>query len=171
MEYVYILIIITSVFIDAVALISWWASSLGTKQRKRIDAAAVVAQTDAVIEDIEPEFVTEVPQIKSETDSGDTKRSKGTRRFLKLATGYPVKKWIYVALAWVFGGIGAHEFYAGRKWVGFLYLVVWLFATFGSRADIAGREGGALDILIVVAIFKGIIALTKKPDKNGMICV
>lgn len=63
-----------------------------------------------------------------------------------------VNKYIYVLLAIFLGSIGAHKFYAGKTWMGIIYL---LFAATG----ISG----------VLGLIEGIMALTKPADYEGNI--
>ena len=65
-----------------------------------------------------------------------------------------VNKWIYILLALLLGGIGAHHFYAGYNGKGFFHLI--LLVTGLSAA---------------LGVLQGILALFKRPDANGKIAV
>ncbi len=68
--------------------------------------------------------------------------------------GKPVSKVAYVLLALFLGGLGIHNFYAGKIGLGILYLVFcWTF------------------IPAFAALIQAIIALCKNSDANGKIYI
>lgn len=70
------------------------------------------------------------------------------------ATGKSVSKVAYVLLAFFLGGLGIHNFYAGRTGLGILYLVFcWTF------------------IPAIAGFIQAIIALCKPSDANGNIVI
>lgn len=66
--------------------------------------------------------------------------------------GKPIKKVTYVLLAIFLGGLGIHNFYAGKTGLGILYLLFcWTF------------------IPSIAALVQAIIALCQTADENGYI--
>ena len=88
-------------------------------------------------------------------NTNDTNQNAGTT--VNVTVQYPsgakpVKKVTYVLLALFLGGLGIHNFYAGKTGLGILYLVFcWTF------------------IPAVAALIQAIIALCKNSDANGCI--
>lgn len=65
-----------------------------------------------------------------------------------------VDKVVYCVLAFLLGGLGVHKFYAGKMFLGILYvLLCWTF------------------IPAIVAVIEGIIALCQDADSRGRILV
>lgn len=79
-----------------------------------------------------------------------SEKEKNTSKGEKVA----VEKTTYVVLAFLFGGIGAHKFYAKNMLMGFLYLIFcWTF--------VPG----------ILALIDAITALQQEKDENGFIYV
>ena len=89
--------------------------------------------------------------INIRIDNGSHNTAPETN-YSAMESGKVVKKSTYVILALLLGGIGIHEFYAGKTGMGILYI---LFCWTG--------------IPLIVAIIQAIIALTKPSDANGNI--
>ncbi|HJE01049.1 TM2 domain-containing protein [Staphylococcus auricularis] len=66
-----------------------------------------------------------------------------------------VNKVIYIVLAFLLGGFGIHNFYAGKIGLGILFLLFFWLA----------------GITHIITIIQGILAIFKKSDKNGNIQV
>ncbi|MBM0868506.1 NINE protein [Staphylococcus auricularis] len=66
-----------------------------------------------------------------------------------------VNKVIYIVLAFLLGGFGIHNFYAGKIGLGIYFLLFFWLA----------------GITHIIAIIQGILAIFKKSDKNGNIQV
>ena len=79
-----------------------------------------------------------------------------------------VNKWIYILLALCLGGLGLHNFYAGKTAFGIIWLVMFALGVFLSFIGIGVLLIG---LLWIVAIVQAIIALCKGSDADGNIAV
>ena len=79
-----------------------------------------------------------------------------------------VNRWIYVLLAFFFGLLGFHRFYAGHIIAGICYLVVFAVGTFLS---IIGVGLILLCIEGLVCLYDVIRGLIANPDADGMIVI
>ena len=77
-----------------------------------------------------------------------------------------INKWIYILLALCLGGLGLHNFYAGKTLIGIIWIV--LFGI-GFLLSFLGIGWLLIGMLWVVAVVQAIIALCKSSDADGNI--
>lgn len=88
------------------------------------------------------------------TENGQQQPAQQVHVTVEQPKGRNVSKVAYVLLALFLGGLGIHNFYAGKTGLGILYLVFcWTF------------------IPAIAALIQAIIAICKKSDANGQIYV
>ena len=77
-----------------------------------------------------------------------------------------INKWVYILLAVFLGGLGLHNFYAGKTMLGIIWLVLFVL---GFLLSFIGVGVLLIGMLWVVGIIQAIIALFKSSDANGCI--
>lgn len=82
--------------------------------------------------------------------------------------GRCINKWIYILLALFLGGVGLHNFYAGKSVIGIVWLV--LFGL-GFLLSFIGIGWFIVGLLWIAAIVQAVIALCKSSDSDGNITV
>lgn len=86
--------------------------------------------------------------------NNDHSNTTNQPQFAYTPSGKVVSKVVYVVLAMLLGGLGAHKFYVGKIGVGIVYLIFcWTY------------------IPAIIGFIEGIIALTKQADSNGNIVI
>lgn len=111
--------------------------------------------------------VKEVKEAVSEATEAPKHTAEPQEKVVIKDNRHRVNKVIYFLLAFFFGTIGAHKFYAGRVVTGILFLLFafigWLF-TF-----VLGLGLLLLCFLEVVAFIQGIIVLMKPTGEDGLV--
>ena len=109
------------------------------------------------MKDVNAEKEEAVMENKEKVNAANTANVNSERR---------INKWIYILLALCLGGLGLHNFYAGKTVLGIIWLVLFALGFFLSFIGI----GVILIVMLwIVAIVQAIIALCKSSDVDGCI--